>query len=362
MHEHGAAHNALAPVLQERLSMKRLIIKNLSLLTVLMLCLLCPGFSAAAESNIRVLMNYSRTHGELVVSGTLENEIGNVPMTLKVVKGESIWAVAETTATAQDDVVSFTFPSLKFGDSAALGDYTVYVGSMYTDEVFCGTFTYNGEETAGSDDETGASANAAGTVFELTLSASMNLNPQTLVKENFSVTAQSGGAEVEIADVMYYPSAQCRVKLCTKELLNSSETFLVTATGVCDVEGNAVEISRILSPGVEFNGALDAVYLQGLSYGKAEEGGLCINATLANSSQTAHNTSVCYLVLYNGRRVAAVYSSPVTLSAGKTQTVCFNNVAANITYTKAKVLVFDHDKNLKPLANSGYELPQNVAG
>lgn len=112
------------------------------------LCLFCCVPTVTADADITVSETYyDNIKDALVISGVVNNEIGNIPMTLKVMKDGAVWGAAETTATEQDGVIAFEFEPLYFNILSTSGDYIIYVGSMYSDEVFSDTYYYNGADT-----------------------------------------------------------------------------------------------------------------------------------------------------------------------------------------------------------------------
>lgn len=122
--------------------------RKISLFMAFVLCLFCCVPTVTADADITVSETYyDNIKDALVISGVVNNEIGNIPMTLKVMKDGAVWGAAETTATEQDGVIAFEFEPLYFNILSTSGDYIIYVGSMYSDEVFSDTYYYNGADT-----------------------------------------------------------------------------------------------------------------------------------------------------------------------------------------------------------------------
>lgn len=122
--------------------------RKISLFMAFVLSLFCCVPTVTADASITVSETYyDNIKDALVISGVVNDEIGNIPMTLKVMKDGAVWGAAETTATEQNGVVAFEFEPLYFNILSASGDYIIYVGSMYSDEVFSDTYYYNGADT-----------------------------------------------------------------------------------------------------------------------------------------------------------------------------------------------------------------------
>lgn len=122
--------------------------KKIILLLCIVFCMLSFQMVFADGYNIQVSDNYYDDKKDaLVISGTLPDAIGNVPMTLKVVYGGMIVGVSETVANVKDGSVCFEFPPVYFGSTAKSGEYTISVGSLYSDMTFTDTYDYCGADS-----------------------------------------------------------------------------------------------------------------------------------------------------------------------------------------------------------------------
>lgn len=121
--------------------------KKISLLLCFILCLASFHTVLATDYNIQLSADYydDRTDA-LVISGVLPNAIGNVPMSLMVSYSGAVTGAAQTVAVETDGSVSFTFPPVYFSSSAPSGEYTVSVGTLYSDSVVTDTFQYCGAD------------------------------------------------------------------------------------------------------------------------------------------------------------------------------------------------------------------------
>lgn len=121
--------------------------RKLSLFLAFTLCLLCCQPILAAGGSLTLSPGYyDSLNDALVISGVVNDEIGNIPMTLKVEAPDGkLWGMEETTAMEKNGAVTFTFPAVYFGAAAASGAYTITVGSMYT-AVVTAIYNYSGAD------------------------------------------------------------------------------------------------------------------------------------------------------------------------------------------------------------------------
>lgn len=106
------------------------------------------SFPALAEAPV-ITANpnyYDEINDSFNIYGTIENEIGNVPMTLVITFENKTVYTESTTAKASDDKVTYSFKPMKLLPTTKSGTYTITVRSAFSDNLFSDTYTYYGSD------------------------------------------------------------------------------------------------------------------------------------------------------------------------------------------------------------------------
>ena len=197
-------------------------------------------------------------------------------------------------------------------------------------------------------------ATSADSVFILEVPDGVNINPLSVCRESFYVSDMEKSSEIIITDVLFYPGTPGRIKLFTKDLLDYEKSYIIESIGILDENGNAVLLSEILIPNLEFESALDDVYLQGLLESKTDESSKNIKITLSNSSKIPYNSLDCFLAVYEGNQMKFITNMPVALESESSKTADFENIPVK-KGNVMKIFVFNGVNTLNPIKNSGYD-------
>lgn len=205
-------------------------------------------------------------------------------------------------------------------------------------------------------------AASVNSVFVLKLPEGVNLNPQTVCREAFCIQEAESLSEILITDVLFYPGTLGQIKLFSEEVLPSLTAYQIEATGILDENGEIVSFSQTVVPGLEFETALEDVFLQGVSEQKTQTG-RSISIKLTNSSKASYPDLDCYLVLYQGNKVIWLNEQPFSLSGEQSDSVTFEEIPDSVSgWEQRKILVFDRIQSLHPILNSGYDIENNFIG
>lgn len=102
---------------------------------------------SAAEPVIKTDGNYyDAINDAFMVNGTIENEIGNVPMTLKISYNGQLVYLTQTVAKSQEGVVSYEFPKMSLSATTPSGTYQIEVRSAFLNTPFTDTINYVGTD------------------------------------------------------------------------------------------------------------------------------------------------------------------------------------------------------------------------
>lgn len=104
------------------------------LILVLSIGLIFSGFGVNATDapEFSAEMNYDKENNRYIISGTVAGNMGNVPMTLSVLKSNGdFYTGFQTIAKRNGELIEFTFDALNFPADAATDTYTLCVSSEF---------------------------------------------------------------------------------------------------------------------------------------------------------------------------------------------------------------------------------------
>ena len=90
---------------------------------------------------------YDPINDAFYIKGTIENEIGNIPMTLTISYNGEVVFLAQTVAKATDGVVSYEFPKMFLPATAQSGDYEINVRSTFSTTPHTTSISYAGTDS-----------------------------------------------------------------------------------------------------------------------------------------------------------------------------------------------------------------------
>ena len=90
------------------------------------------GVNATGASEFSAEMNYDKENNRYIISGTVAGDMGNVPMTLSVLKSNGdFYTGLQTLAKRNGEKIEFKFDALNFPTDAATDTYTLCVSSEF---------------------------------------------------------------------------------------------------------------------------------------------------------------------------------------------------------------------------------------